>query len=108
MTVERDALIEKATWKAKRAIRRHGKYFLTDIRSLEYNGVTVVWKNDYNDGVFKIILRDDAHPPWQLIRDRWVNGKTTSTYDNAHLMDGLRIAMRRLDQLMVLDDLANV
>ncbi len=101
-------LVKEATRRAKKAIRLYGEPFLADTRTLFHNGVTVVWKNDYNDGVFKIILRGLWHRPLHLVRVRWVNGRTTTDYDEKNLIEGLKIVMQSLDHLMVLDDLANV
>jgi len=109
MSIERDELIRQVSWKAKKAIRRYGVTFLVGMKTMEHAGVTVVWKNDYNDGVFKIILRHHLdYPPLHLVRERWVNGKTTKTYDKAHLVEGLNVVLYRLNQMMILDDLANV
>ena len=110
MSPDVEDLVKRATQRAKQAIKRHGvTAFLPGVKIMEHNGVTVVWKNDYNDGVFKIILRNYlSHPPLHLVRVRWVNGKTTTDYDREHLVDGLQVAMKRLDQLMVLDDLARI
>jgi hypothetical protein len=111
MTIDRETLIGQATKRAKQAIKRHGVTAFADagVKIMEHNGVTVVWKNDYNDGVFKIILRNHlSYPPLHLVRVRWVNNKTITDYDREHLIDGLQVAMKRLDQLMVLDDLARI
>ena len=108
MSDERADLVRKATKRAKQAIRRYGEAFLSDVKSMTHDGITVVWKNDYDDGVFKIVLRGPNHPPLHLVRERWVNGETTTDYDEKNLIEGLKLVMKRLGCLMVLDDLANV
>lgn len=107
-------MIQAVCEKAKRAIRLRGEPLndgeLWDVKHLSYNGVTVVWKNDYADGVFKIILRDHWVKPCVVIRERWFRRGSPSVELTQDLLleEALQEVDKRLNLLLVLEDLANV
>lgn len=95
---------------AKRAIRLHGTPITPSmgyIRCVVNDGVTVVWNDDYEDGVFKIILRGHFPAPCVLIRERWVNRKLTVDVSQ-FAEEAIPLASAALRRLTILEDLASV